>query len=177
MSDRDAPAEGSRGGTRRTEPTERDRPETEESYGIPETEDGLLAWSFVEAKLAGDRIYWVATTRPDGRPHARPTWGVWTDGTFYCGGGERTRWVRNLASNPGITVHRESGGEVVIVEGTVEKLTADTAAAELLKRVDAAYEEKYETPHGTPLFAVRPTTVLAWSDYPRDATRWRFDRG
>ena len=153
----------------------RDRPVTEESYGIPEDETDLLPWEFVATRMAEERTYWVTTVRPDGRPHARPTWGVWVDGTFYCGGGERTRWVRNLASNSAITVHSESGEEVVIVEGIAEKLTEGTAEAVLLERIDAAYEEKYDTPHGTPVFAVRPAIVLAWRDYPTDATRWRFE--
>ncbi|MFC6725988.1 pyridoxamine 5'-phosphate oxidase, partial [Halobium palmae] len=47
--------------------------------------------------------------------------------------------------------------------------------ADRLARIDAAYEEKYGVEHGTPVFAVRPETVLAWSEYPADATRWRFD--
>lgn len=96
-------------------------------------------------------------------------------GTFHCGGGERTRWVRNLAANPGIAVHRESGDEVVIIEGTVERLDEGSADPELIERLDAAYEGKYGIRHGTPFFAVRPSTVLAWSDYPTDATRWEFE--
>ena len=163
----------------------RDRPETEAGYGIPDTDDGMLPWSFVAEKLSGDRNYWVTTTRPDGRPHARPVWGVWVDGTFYCGGGERTRWVRNLDADPGVVVHREDAEEVVILEGTAEKITEDTAAenlppgadsaTDLVAAVDSAYERKYDVRHGTPFFAVRPEKVLAWSDYPTDATRWVFE--
>ena len=68
-------------------------------------------------RLAADGTYWLSTTRPDGRRRARPAWGVWVDGTLYCGGGERTRWVRNTAADPRIAVRRESGESVVIVEG------------------------------------------------------------
>nr|WP_245756979.1 pyridoxamine 5'-phosphate oxidase family protein [Halogranum rubrum] len=152
----------------------RSRPETEESYGIPEESDGLLPWSFVEETLADDRNYWVSTTLPDGRPHARPVWGVWVDGTMHCGGGERTRWVRNLAQNPAITIHREDAETVVIVEGTAERYMEGEADPEILERIDDAYEEKYGIRHGTPVFAIRPERVLAWSDYPSDATRWTF---
>ena len=154
--------------------TRRSRPVTEESYGIPDDEEGLLSWEFVADRMADDRTFWVSTTRPDGHPHARPVWGVWLDDTFHCGGGERTRWVQNLAENAEITVHRESGTEVVIVEGRAGKLTERTADEEQLERIDDAYEEKYGIRHGTPVFAVHPHTVLAWSDYPQDATRWTF---
>ncbi len=158
-----------------TPPARRTRPTTEASYGVPDDEEGLLPWSFVTERLADDRAYWLSTTRPDGRPHARPTWGVWVDETLYCGGGERTRWVRNLAADPRLTVHRESGEEVVIVEGRAERIDEATADADLIARVDDAYEAKYGTRHGTPFFAVRPETVLAWHDFPTDATKWTFD--
>jgi len=159
-----------------TDDAVRDRPETEESYGIPADRDGLLEWSFVVERLRDERFFWVSTTSPDGRPHARPVWGVWVDGRFHCGGGERTRWVRNLDENPAITVHTEDAEAVVILEGGAEKLTEETAEDERLDRIDAAYESKYGVEHGTLVFAVHPERVLAWSDYPTDATRWRFDR-
>lgn len=50
----------------------RSRPVTAESYGIPESDDGLLSWAFVAERMAADRSYWVTTVRPDGIPHARP---------------------------------------------------------------------------------------------------------
>lgn len=134
----------------------------------------MLPWEFVREKVANDQNYWIVTSRPDGRPHARPTWGVWVDDTFYCGG-ERTRWVRNLAVDPRITVHRESGETVVIIEGVAERIADETADPALVEGLDAAYEGKYGIEHGTPFFAVRPRRVFAWSDYPTDATRWEFD--
>ena len=153
---------------------QRSRPSPAESYGIPDSEDGMLTWEFVGEAMSADRFYWVTTIRPDGKPHVRPTWGVWVEETFYCGGGEQTHWVRNLSTNRGIVVHREDAEEVVIVEGTAERIDDETADAALIDRIDTAYEEKYDIRHGTPFFAVRPTVVLAWSDYPTDATRWTF---
>lgn len=152
----------------------RSRPATEASYGIPEQKDGMLTWKFVEEHIADDHSYWVTTIRPDGKPHVRPTWGVWVEGTFYCGGGERTRWVRNLSTNPAIVVHRQDAEEVVIIEGTAERIDEETASHSLVERVDDAYHTKYDIRHGTPFFAVRPTKVFAWSEYPTDATRWEF---
>lgn len=153
----------------------RGRPQTEASYGIPDRADGTLPWTFVAERLRDARQYWVTTIRPDGRPHARPTWGVWVDETFHCGGGERTRWVRNLAVSDEIVVHTESATEVVILEGSAERIDDETGDPELIGELDAAYEAKYGTPHGTPFFAVRPDSVFAWSEFPTDATRWTFD--
>lgn len=82
--------------------------------------------------------------------------------------------MRNLAVNPSIVVHGESGDEVVILEVVVKRIDDASAEPSLVERVDAAYSSKYGIEHGTPLFAVRPERVLAWSEYPDDATRWRF---
>jgi nitroimidazol reductase NimA-like FMN-containing flavoprotein (pyridoxamine 5'-phosphate oxidase superfamily) len=65
----------------------------------------MLPRSHVEERMSGTRDYWVATVRP----HAVPVWGVWLDGTFHFGGGRRTRKARNLAANPHLMVHLESG--------------------------------------------------------------------
>src|SRR5439155_12821608 len=60
-----------------TEPVP-ERPGFEHGYGIsgapPET-----SWSDAAARLESARNYWVATTRPDGRPHTMPVWGLWLD--------------------------------------------------------------------------------------------------
>ncbi|WP_049892569.1 pyridoxamine 5'-phosphate oxidase family protein [Natronococcus jeotgali] len=163
--------------SRAVDDANRSRPATEDSYGIPDDENGLLPWGFVGEMLAGDRSYWTTTVRPDGFPHVRPTWGVWVDGAFHCGGGEGTRWVRNLERNDAIVVHREDAEEVVILEGRAERLDEETAGAELLERLEAAYEEKYDVRHGTPFFRVRPDVAFAWSEFPTDATRWTFTDG
>lgn len=119
----------------------RSRPGTEGSYGIPDDGNGLLPWEFVAENLGADRRYWVTTVRPDGFPHARPTWGVRVDGAFHCGGRERTRWVRNLADTDAIVVHREDAAAVVSLEGRAERIDEGTADPDLIGRLDAAYEE------------------------------------
>ena len=67
-------------------------------YAFPRDAEGLLAWPHAERLLEGAHYYWLATTRPDGRPHVTPLWGVWLDGAFYFDGHPRTRWARNLAA-------------------------------------------------------------------------------
>ena len=88
-----------------------------QGYGVPETEEGLLPWSWATARLEAALNYWFATTRPDGRPHAMPAWAVWLDDSLYFEGSPATRRARNLAENPQVSVHLESGDEVVILEG------------------------------------------------------------
>ncbi|HYT24961.1 MAG TPA: pyridoxamine 5'-phosphate oxidase family protein [Actinomycetota bacterium] len=152
------------------------RPDLPASYGVPPTAEGMLPWSHAVERIRAARNYWVSTTRPDGRPHAVPVWGVWVDETFFHGGGPDTRKARNLAVNPAVSVHLESGDEVVIVEGTVDRITADHPDQDLLRRIDDAYEAKYGMRHGTPVWALRPRVAFAWrlEGFPTTMTRWTF---
>lgn len=147
------------------------RPEIPESYGVPKDPEGALAWEDVGRLLSGARNYWLSTVRPDGRPHAVPVWGVWVDEAFHFGGGRTTRKAKNIAENPEVVAHSESGDEVVILEGVAEEVT-DPA---LQERIDDAYEAKYGIRHGTPVWVLRPRVAHAWTDFPKDATRWKFD--
>lgn len=151
-----------------------ERPDLPASYGVPEDADGMESWATALARLEPARNYWVSTVRPDGRPHAVPVWGVLVDGTLYHGGGGDTRKARNLAANPAMVLHTESGDEVVIVEGTAERLDEGVAEPALLGRIDDAYEAKYGLRHGTPVWALRPSVAFAWSTYPTTVTRFRF---
>jgi hypothetical protein len=153
----------------------RSRPDVPASYGVPQSEKGMLPWSHVVERMTAASNYWVGTTRPDGRPHTVPVWGVWVDDTFFHGGGPDTRKARNLQRNPNMVVHLESGSEVVIIEGTAEILTPENADPDLLRRIDDAYEAKYGMRHGTPVWALRPSVAFAWTQYPTTVTRWTFD--
>ncbi len=54
-------------------------------YGISDANSGkgLLEWSWATERLMKAHNYWLATTRPDGRPHCMPVWGIWLeDGLF-----------------------------------------------------------------------------------------------
>jgi PPOX class probable F420-dependent enzyme len=150
-------------------------------YGTPATDEGLLPWSFVEERLGPARIYWVASTRPDGRPHAVPTWGVWLEGQFYMEGSPDTRRFRNLEANPAVSVHLESGDEVVILEGQTEVVGVPDRP--LAERLAAEFTAKYSASGYSPtpeqwdrggLYRVRPQVVLAWAKFPDSLTRWRF---
>ena len=141
-------------------------------YGVPETLKGVLPWSHVEERLEASRNYWVATAGPDGEPHATAVWGVFVDGSLHFGGGPNTLWSRNLAANPRVNVHLENGDDVVIIEGTVDRITDATDPA--MTRIDDAYEAKYKMRHGPPIWVLRPRVAFAWTEFPKTTTRWRF---
>jgi hypothetical protein len=138
----------------------------------------MLEWSWAAERLEQARNYWVSTSRPDGRPHAMPVWGVWLDGSFYFGSGRNSAKSRNLAANPAIVVHLESGDETVILEGLAEVVLDDS----LRQRVGEVYGPKYDfTPDVSGeddlWFVVRPERAYTWTErgYPGDATQFDFD--
>jgi general stress protein 26 len=152
-----------------------ERPGFAPGYGISDAPpDGR--WSEVVARLESARNYWLATTRPDGRPHAMPLWGLWLDGAVVFSTDPESRNGRNLEANPELVVHLESGDDAVILEGRAEAVTDD----DLLRRFSAAYFEKYgwrvEPGPGLGIYALRPRTAFTWreQDFPQSATRWRF---
>src|SRR5579859_2270073 len=52
-------------------------------YRFPKESTGLLPWARTLARLETARYYWLTTTRPDGRPHATPLWGVWVTNALF----------------------------------------------------------------------------------------------
>jgi general stress protein 26 len=158
-----------------------DRPNMPD-YGILDASSGsgLMSWSRLSDQMSKARNYWIITTRPNGRPHATPVWGVWLDEVFYFGMGARSRKARNIESNPWIVVHLESGDDVVILEGTVERITDQTTLA----HIDEVYAAKYNFhPLGdetkqldNPFYALHPHKAYSWleKDFPGSATRWQF---
>jgi len=151
------------------------------AYGVTTDLKGTLPRDWAAERLEQAPVYWVSTTRPDGRPHAMPTWGAWVDSAFWMEGGAETRRMRNLSLNPNAVVHVERGDDVVIVEGVGEKIVGLDHA--LTERLLAGFH-KYIASHGYTasaeswvdgIWVIRPQIVFAWSAFPTDATRWTFD--
>jgi Pyridoxamine 5'-phosphate oxidase len=151
-----------------------DRPILPAGYQIPQTSEGMLPWEWAHERLERSKNYWLATATLDGRPTARPLWGVWLDQQLYFEGSPQTRWGRLISANPHVQVHLESGSEVVIVEGTV--IDEVDVGPERYQRVTDMYASKYDdyrpTDHG--FFVVTPSKVLAWGAFPNTLTRFRF---
>ena len=143
-------------------------------YGLKPRKQ-YLPFSHAEERLTQSRNYWICTSRPDGRPHSIPVWGFWLDGTLYFGTARSSRKARNLAENAAVSIHLDSGDDVVILEGTAVEVDLTDKAT--FKKLDAASRAKYKTPlmvvPESVLYSVRPRVVLAWTekDFPNNATR------
>ncbi len=147
-------------------------------YGIkgPEEGSGLLPWRWAENHLEKAHNFWVASTRPDGRPHVMPVWAVWMDGGLYFSTGAKSRKARNLRANPACVVCAEHARGQIVIEGTAKRLSD----SKLWKRFAKVYEKKYDFDmsgySAEPFYVVRPRTVFGlWEkDFVASATRWKF---
>lgn len=158
-----------------------------DGYGVPEGDEGMLDWSAVQERLVGALHYWMASTRPDGRPHVVPRWGVWVDERLHYDGSPQTVHARNLEADPACVLHLGEGRDAIIVEGRSEASEPVTGA--LGERISAEMNRKYAD-HGyttTPdawsgpdaggLRVFTPAKAMAWFSFPADLTRFHFPTG
>ncbi len=162
----------------------RDRPEVPDGYGVPETADGMLEWATIEARLVDELHYWMATTRPDGRPHVVPRWGAWIGGALLYDGSPDTLHARNARNNPACALHIGDGREAITLEGTtgpsdpVDEVRGAVIAAEIGRKYgEQGYRPEpsaWSGPDAGGLMVFTPAKALAWFEFPTDLTRFRF---
>ncbi len=159
------------------QPTRRLRPKMEH-YGISAADEGMLDWAWAEERLIASRNYWIVTASPEGQPGAAPVWGVWMDGSLVFGVGKTSRKARHLTANPRVVVHLESGDDVVIVEGWVERITDEALLGRMIPLYAAKYDFTPDTSDVNSLYLhAAPRVALAWleTSFPTTATRFEFD--
>jgi PPOX class probable F420-dependent enzyme len=136
-----------------------------------------VAWQQVDLALRAARTIWLATTRPDGRPHAAPVWFCWDGERIVFSTARGTLKGRNLAAQPWVACHLGDGDDVVLLEGAATPILVEDE----LTALDQAYGDKYPEPvtgqratmrwsDAEVVFEVRPGRVVAWS-YGNAASR------
>ena len=156
-----------------------ERPAFVPGYGISKAPEGMVPWGEVERRLTQARNYWIVSTRPDGRPHAAPVWGLWLSGVFYFSTDLESVKGKNLAADPRVAVHLESGDEVVILEGRVELEHNRTTLEAFADAYQAKYRFRPDVAKAEPgVYRLVLEKALAWQekDFPTSATRWQMAR-
>ena len=143
--------------------------------------DNVLSWAEVAVRLAAARNYWLCTTMPSGAPHAAPVWGVVTGQTLHLYSERRTVKARNLAADPRVVVHLESGDDVVIVRGTAQDMGAPAQLPDVVAALSAKYTregDRQYLPDADPgfdvVYAIRPESAMTWRlpEYEDSQRRW-----
>ncbi len=106
------------------------------------------------------------------------------DGLFWYDGSPDTVHAQNLVANSACVLHLEDGRRAVMVEGISEP--ADSPGLEFGGRLAAEFGGKYsklgyspkpdswEGAHAGGLRMFTPGRAMAWFDFPKDVTRFRF---
>ena len=140
-----------------------------------------MTWTEVADRLAEARTYWLGSTTASGAPHAAPVWGVVTGETLYLYSERSTVKARNLASDPRVVVHLESGEDVLIVRGVAEDLGPPAEVPSVVSALAAKYtgpqDQQYLPDHDPDfdvVYALRPRAAMAWrlDDYEGSQRRW-----
>jgi general stress protein 26 len=146
------------------------------------------AWAEGRAALEQAEVYWLATVRPEGRPHVTPVLAVWLDGALYFSTGESERKAQNLVRNPHCvittgcnTLHE---GLDLVVEGDAARVSDAATLGRLADSYAAKYDWHYTVRDGAlqgadgntaQVYAVAPATAFGFGKGPSfSQTRWRF---
>jgi PPOX class probable F420-dependent enzyme len=154
-------------------------------YGLrPASEGtGLLPWESARERLQNSHDYWLATARPDGRPHLMPVWGVWLDEALWFSTSVWSRKARNLRGSSWCSVSTDDALDPVVLEGTAQVRSGEPDRRRFLEVLNAKYSTGYglDFLDGTENLCLRvePTTVfgLLQHDFTGSPTRWSFPVG
>ena len=148
-------------------------------YGLPDEKGGkgLLSWGWAVERLKKSHNYWIATTRPDGRPHVMIVWGLWFEDEFWFSTGRESRKSRNLAASPHCVICTENAEEGVILEGAATRMTDPARFESFCSAYQAKYDWDMRTMREEPIYVVRPAVVFGLIEKTamQSATRWTFD--
>ncbi len=146
-------------------------------------------WEQALARLEKAGTYWLATVRPDGRPHVVPLLAVVVDGAVHFCAHDASRKMRNLAADPRCVITASEDSLDIVVEGEASAVRDEGA----LRRVAEAYGAKYgwlpevrngglwadgAPTAGPPPYRVQVLTAVKAFGFPSDdglvPTRWVF---
>ncbi len=169
-----------------------------DGYGAP-----MIPWERVREVLAQripqepgsggpDRhTCWLATVRPDGRPHVMPLGVLWVDASLYFTSGAATRKAKNLAQDPHCVITVATHHFDLVLDGTAVKVADSATVARVAEafRADgwpasvdesgtsltAAYSAPSAGPPPWDVYEFTPARVYALgTSEPYGAARWQF---
>lgn len=157
------------------------------AYGVPESLDDVLPWSWAEARLVASRNYWLTTVNATGRPHSMPVWGVWLveRERFWFSCAPTARKARNLRAVPSVVVAPSDSVEVVSLEGRAREVTG-TDLDEAIDAYWGKYGEEMKMDRSAVAafltagasFEVSPERAFGIieraEEFSQRATRWRW---
>jgi len=144
-------------------------------------------WAEAREHLEQAEIYWLATVRPDGRPHVTPLIAVWLDGALYFSTGESERKAKNLGRNAHCAITTGCNalheGLDLVVEGEAAQVSDEATLQRVADRYASKYDWHFTVRDGALygeggralVYALPPTKAFGYGRGELfSATRWRF---
>jgi general stress protein 26 len=145
-------------------------------------------WAEVVDVLSKSELFWLSTTRRDGRPHVTPLPAIWLDGALHFCVGAAEQKAKNLESNPHCILttgtNRLRSGLDIVLEGTAVRVTDTTRLQPLVALWKSKLDWNFEVGDGAfrdadgrqaLVFGVTPTKFLSFGKGdPFSQTRYTF---
>jgi PPOX class probable F420-dependent enzyme len=125
----------------------------------------------IEKHLVNDRIVWLTTITPTGRPAPRPVWFMWDGRAVTIYSMPDGAKLRHIAANDSVSLHfncTPDGGDVVVISGRAEVLGGAPPPSEV-PAIRDKYRERIEAMGHTQEWydsyntAIRVTLERAWT--------------
>jgi PPOX class probable F420-dependent enzyme len=97
----------------------------------------------VDERLRSDKVIWLNSVRPDGRPHSVIVWFYWDGEHILIFSRPNNQKLHNIKQNPHVVLaldNTDEGGDVITIEGTAELLDEKAINATM-----SEYAQKYAT--------------------------------
>ncbi len=131
------------------------------------------AHAHADRRLRSEPVAWLTTVRADGQAQSTPVWFLWDGDTFLLYSQPDAQKVRNVASNPRVSLHLSddgAGDDVVSFEGAAA-VEPDTPRADRVDDYLAKYRAAIEDLGYEPgpfartystAIRIRPTRARVW---------------
>jgi nitroimidazol reductase NimA-like FMN-containing flavoprotein (pyridoxamine 5'-phosphate oxidase superfamily) len=163
-------------------------PTTEQDIRFGDPQSPPTSWADARKVVERAELFWIATVRPDGRPHVTPLPAVWHDERLhFCTGPDEQKAV-NIAANPKVALttgsNRWKEGLDVVVEGEAARVTDDAELRTLADLWRTKYQGDWDFTvddgmfhhdgGSAIVFEVAPAKILAFAKGQFAQTRYRF---
>jgi nitroimidazol reductase NimA-like FMN-containing flavoprotein (pyridoxamine 5'-phosphate oxidase superfamily) len=165
------------------------KPTTELDQRFSDPGAVATSWQQTHHAIETAELFWISTTRADGRPHVTPLVAVWLDDALHFCTGAAEQKTLNLRGNPHVVLttgcNRWQDGLDVVVEGEARQVTDDAVLTRLAEAWAGKWDGRwrFQAHDGAfregdqeiaLVFSVKPTKVLAFGKDPFSHTRHRF---
>jgi nitroimidazol reductase NimA-like FMN-containing flavoprotein (pyridoxamine 5'-phosphate oxidase superfamily) len=160
-------------------------------YMVEHEDAKVTPWADVRELLNKGGTYWLATVRPDGRPHVVPVGPTWVGDALYFTTGQGTVKGENLVHNAHCVLTLAASGYDLVIEGEAAKVSGEARLRPVAESyvaqgwpayvhdgvLDAPFSAPTTGPAPYDVYEITPTVAFAFGTEEAtvySTTRYRF---